>query len=175
MVGWKKHMSHQDPDSAQYVALKDDPPPAIQTMREAVFAYWLKLECKFGIAFLEVFSLLTFPLLILISLIFSVQYQPLIYLLLISALIVMYFTPPIMRSGLDCIKCYAVPMITMVYRFMNSGTMSFATLLCLWLFTALYYVLMDPVVWAFVMRARERDFLDPFGYAYLLTAKNIMR
>jgi hypothetical protein len=172
---WHDEPPEKDQDTLQYTATRGDQPPVLKTMKEAVFAYWLKLECKFGIIFLKVFAVLTIPLLLLLCLIMGVQFQPLIYLLLIAAAIVMYFTPPILRSRLDCIKCHVVPMIATIYRFINSGSMSLITLLCLWIFTAFYYFALNPVVWAAVARAKEKGSLDSFEFAYLLAAKNLMK
>jgi hypothetical protein len=182
LLRWEKYRSEeildqiQEMDIAQYRmlqdgTLQDDPPPEIKTVRGALIAYWAKLECKFGIIFLMSFSLLTLLPLFILSLIWKVQYQPLVYLLFISAVMIIYSSPPIgHRQRNHRIKCFAIPVIVTLYRIINSDAMPSLSLWSLWIFMIFHYVFLHFVTWLLV--AKERKYFDPFGIAYLSTIKN---
>jgi hypothetical protein len=174
LIAWNSRIRHDESlgkGRIQYVAVKDDLPLVMKTMREKIFAYWFKLECKFGMIFLFTFSLLTIPPLLLLSLIWGVQYQPLIYLLFISAAMAVYFTPLYDKRWEHYIKCYAVPIIATVYRFINPNSIPLAILSYLWIFTTFYCAFLHTATWA-IMDKIKKSF-DPFGYAYLLTIKTM--
>jgi hypothetical protein len=163
----------QNADDAEYFFTRNKELPEEETKacQDELFTYRFKLECKFGLIFLTVFSLLTFLPLFLLSFVWGIQYQPLVYLLLIVATTVTYFTPPFERRGSDYVRCYAVPVIVTIHWLVNSGDVLFKTMVCLWLFTTFYYVALHTVIWAVMDRIKKS--FDPFGYAYLLTIKNL--
>jgi hypothetical protein len=74
-----------------------------------------------------------------------------IYLLLIIATTIIYFTPPFERRWDDHFRCYAIPVIvTIHWLVVKSGGMLFKTMAYLWLFTTFYYVALHTVVWAVI-------------------------
>ncbi|MDR3354264.1 MAG: hypothetical protein LBO21_04445 [Synergistaceae bacterium] len=138
---------------------------------DKLFMYHFKLEGMFGAIFLTAFTLLTFPPLFLLSRIWSVQYQPLVYLLFIIAATLVYSTARYERRWEDRFKCCGIPAVVTIYWLMNSGDALLKTIEYLWLFAAYYYVVMHAATWALMERAKK--FFDPFGFSYLIAIRTL--
>jgi hypothetical protein len=160
-----------DAQGVEYVVIKDELPEEVKACQNELFIYRSRLESKFGIIFLMTFSLLTFLPLFLLSFIWSVQYQPLVYLLFIPAMTITYFAPPFERRLEHHLRCYAVPVIVTVHWLVSSSGMPFKTVAYLWLFTTCYYILLRVATWKIIDKVKK--YFDPLGYAYLLTIRNL--
>lgn len=161
-------------DDTEYFIIREElSEEEAKACQDELFAYRFRLECRFGFIFLMTFSLLTFPPLFLLSLIWSVPYQPLIYFLLFIATTVVYFTPPFERRWRDRFRCYAILAIVTIHWFVTSrdNMLYYKMMACLWPFTTFYYLALHTVVWTVMDKSKK--FFDPFGYAYLLTIKNL--
>jgi hypothetical protein len=101
--------SRMETDGVEYVIIKDELPEEIKACENKLYTYLSELEIRFGLHFLMAFSFFTFPLLFVLSLIFGVPYQPLVYLLFITAITIIYFEPPFERRWEHRLGCYSVP------------------------------------------------------------------
>jgi len=169
---WKNNGRIDESGTAVIKVEEKVPPTLVERPRwNEQFFYRMKLECVLGSVFALTFLILTFVLLFPLSLIFNIQYQPLVYLLLIPAVMIIYTMPiPFDRSWKHGLECYAVPLIAVIYCFVNSTVMPFSTVLCLWFFTSLYYVLLHVVVWAGMALVNS---LDHFEFAYLMALRYV--
>jgi hypothetical protein len=176
MSGRRNYILRADapaPSNGIKIEVEEDPPVSPECPRwNTQIVYRSSLECIFGIVFFANFLALTFIPLIPLSFIFGIPYQPLIYLLFLSASIVMYGAPMwrYIREDKFFLRCYALPIISTIYGFINSSSISFGTILCLWIFTILYCILLRITVW---LSMSKFEAYDPFGYAYIAILRNL--
>ena len=150
---------------------KDELPEEVRACRKELFIYRMGLECKFGIIFLMAFFFLTLVPLFLLSFIWTMPYRQLFCLFFISATTIIYLIPPFKRNWEHYFRCYLIPVVATVHLSMNLNESLFKTVLYLWIFTAFYVAFLSFATWNAMDKARI--FFDPFGYAYLLTIRNL--
>jgi hypothetical protein len=149
----------------------EDLPIAISTLRvtswKDAFFYRLNLDLRFGVFFLLLYAATTLFPLWLLSLVFEIPYRALASLLLIPAVMTVYFTvdPLGFNSCGQMILYYLLPVGASFYWLFSSTGPTFKTVVLLWIFTTLYRSYMNRLASFLVFKVKM---FDAFEREYLL-------
>jgi hypothetical protein len=131
------------------------------------FFYRLELDLKFGVLSLLLYAATTLFPLWLLSLVFEIPYRALAYLLLIPAVMTVYFAvdPLGFSSCGQMILYYLLPVGGSFYWLFSSTGPTFKTVVLLWIFTTLYRSYMNRLALLLVFKVKM---FDAFEREYLM-------